>query len=235
MKRPLYIGITTSYADGRISMSDNYLLAFLAQGAVPVLLQRDASSERIAFYRDAFDGFLFAGGVDVNPAYYGEQVQFDSVEIDDSRDAFELALFRAVYPTKKPILGICRGIQLINVALGGSLYQHLDHHHQSKFEGNTLVCPQKVRVLPETPLAALWQSETAMVNTYHHQAIKRVAAPLCVNAVAEDGCIEAVSDTTHPYLLAVQWHPEIAQATCPEHAAIFRSFLSACEKKRAEM
>ena len=68
MKRPLYIGITTSYADGRISMSDNYLLAFLAQGAVPVLLQRDASSERIAFYRDAFDGFLFAGGVDVNPA-----------------------------------------------------------------------------------------------------------------------------------------------------------------------
>ena len=74
-----------------------------------------------------------------------------------------------------------------------------------------------------------------MVNTYHHQAIKRVAAPLCVNAVAEDGCIEAVSDTTHPYLLAVQWHPEIAQATCPEHAAIFRSFLSACEKKRAEM
>ncbi len=230
MHRPLYIGITTSYANGRINMSDNYLLAILEHGAVPVLLMRDSSPERIAFYRDAFDGFLFAGGVDIDPCYYGEEKKFDSVEIDSDRDRFEFALFQAIYETGKPILGICRGIQFINVALGGSLHQHIEGHNQSHFEGppSQTDCPQEIRIAPNTLLSSIMLSPTAQVNTYHHQTINRVAPSLIVNATASDGQIEAVADRAHPFLLAVQWHPEIARREHTEHDTIFRAFLNAC-------
>ena len=124
MNRPA-IAITPSYnSDGMIRMRPAYLEAVWDAGGLPVFVSYTSDPAKLDEYARQFDGFLFAGGVDVDPKYYGEQVMFDSVSISEERDSFELELAARVLPTSKPVLGICRGIQLINVAMGGSLYQH---------------------------------------------------------------------------------------------------------------
>ena len=178
-------------------------------------------------YASLFDGFLFSGGVDIDPARYGE-IALPCVEIDPLRDAFEAGLFAAAYPTGKPILGICRGVQVINVFLGGSLYQHVEGHAQS--------APGEVReqVIAVEEGSLLWQiceKKSLTVNSFHHQAVRAVAPALSVAARAADGGIEALWAPAHPFLLGVQFHPEIyAGLPDDDHAAaIFAAFLGACE------
>ena len=132
MNRPL-IGITCSKnAEGKIAMSQHYLNSVWEAGAVPVFLAYTTDPAKLAEYAEVFDGFLFGGGDDIDPARYGETVQFDNVEVDADRDAFELGLYEHVKRSGKPVLGICRGLQVLNVAEGGTLYQHIDGHRQDK-------------------------------------------------------------------------------------------------------
>jgi putative glutamine amidotransferase len=225
-KRPL-IGITTSRSSsGKINMSPKYFNAVYDCGGIGVFLARTTDPERLRSYAEEFDGFIFSGGVDVDPAYYGESVAFDSVEIDKERDDFEIALFREVMATRKPILGICRGEQLCNVALGGSLYQHMEGHRQS--EGSS-VCRQPVRILSGTKLHAIIGKTDVYTNTFHHQAVKAVAPTLVASAYAEDGTVEAVEAIDYPFLLAVQWHPEMFYHENDEAKCIFEAFLAAAE------
>ncbi len=226
-RRPL-IGIAPSHNDDRPTVSMRYLDSIWRAGGVGVILSYTEDPEKLAEYAELFDGFLFSGGVDVNPTRYGEEKQFDSVEIDDWRDNFEAGLFAAVYPTRKPLLGICRGIQSINVFLGGTLHQHIDGHTQ------TVLPPaheQRITLVPDTLLARLSGGKDAIyVNSYHHQAVKDVAPALVVNALSDDGYIEAVHAPEHPFLLGVQFHPEIYNA-CEDddHSrAIFEAFVAAC-------
>ena len=225
MQRPL-IGITCSKtAEGKIAMSQNYLNSVWEAGAIGVFLAYTQDPEKLAEYARVFDGFLFGGGDDMDPARYGEVKKFDNVEIDADRDAFELALYEQVKPTGKPILGICRGLQLLNVAEGGTLYQHIDGHRQDTPGTNT---EQKTLVYQDSMLYHITESTEIYVNTFHHQNIKALAPTLTADAKSEDGYIEAVHMEGHPFYLAVQWHPEIFRTQSPAMQRLFAAFVNAC-------
>lgn len=225
MKRPL-IGITCSKTtEGKIAMSQNYLNSVWEAGAVPVFLAYTEDEDKLSEYAQVFDGFLFGGGDDMDPARYGEEKMFDSVEIDADRDAFELTLYRHVKATGKPILGICRGIQLLNVAEGGSLYQHIDGHRQDA-PGTTT--DQKTIVFEGSMLHELTQKSEILVNSFHHQNIKALAPTLTADAESEDGYIEAAHMEGHPFYLGVQWHPEIFRQQDPAMQRVFAAFVNAC-------
>lgn len=227
--RPL-IGVSPSYNGGRPTVSGLYLDAIWRAGGLGVMLPYTDDPARWEAYASLFDGFLFSGGVDIDPARYGERVIHKRVEIDPARDAFEAGLFAAAYPTGKPVLGICRGVQVINVFLGGSLYQHVEGHAQ--------VAPGEVREQAVTVEkgSLLWRicgKKFLMVNSFHHQTVKSPAPTLSVAARAADGGIEALWAPAHPFLLGVQFHPEIyAGLPDDDHAAaIFDAFLAACGRR----
>lgn len=228
-ERPV-IGLMPSRNGERIALSMNYHNSVWRAGGFPVMLAYTTDKERLAAYADFCDGFLFAGGVDLDPKLYGEEIRFDSVEVDAERDAFEQEAFSVFYPTRKPILGICRGIQAINVFLGGSLYQHIDGHHQSPIPD--VERHQPLHVLPGSLLEALCGKKEILVNTFHHQNVKALAPSLVADAVTDEGYIEALHAPDHPFLFAVQFHPEIynGQADDDHSGAIFRAFIEACRK-----
>ncbi len=231
LRRPV-IGISPSIGEGKIKMNTAYCNAIFAAGGVPVFLPYTADPERLERYAE-LDGFLFAGGVDVDPKYYGKTVSADNVETDAARDEFEFALFRRIYPTGKPIFGICRGMQLINVALGGTLYQDIPGHRQTEAGKHPT---QTVKIAGDGRLSRMFGAEAEVcVNTFHHQAVKDVADTLSVSARAEDGIVEAVETCERGrYLAAVQWHPELLAEEHAAHAALFETFISeaiAWEKK----
>ena len=166
----------------------------------------------------------------MDPARYGEQVMFDNVEIDADRDCFELALYKYVKPTGKPILGICRGIQLLNVAEGGTLYQHIDGHRQDK---PGTVTEQPVCVKQGSMLHTLIGAQNITVNSFHHQNVKDLAPTLMADAVSEDGYIEAAHMPDHKFFLAVQWHPEIYRQSSEEMRKVFSAFVNAARSERS--
>ena len=225
-KRPL-IGLVSSRDGEKMMMAQRYMDAVWYAGGLPVVLAYTTDPEKLAEYAQIFDGFLFSGGVDVNPVKYREEKQFDSVEIDTVRDEFEEALFRAIYPTGKPILGICRGIQSINVWMGGTLYQHLDGHRQNQPADQTT---HEILIKEGSMLHALCGKTSVMVNTFHHQAIKTPAPALTVDALSPDGYIEAVHEEGHRFLFAMQSHPEFyySKAGDDHSLAIFKAFVAAC-------
>ncbi len=226
-RRPL-IGVAPSHNGECPTVSQRYLNAVWRAGGLAVILPYTVDQDRISEYAVLFDGFLFSGGVDVNPALYGEEQQFDSVEIDSERDNFEKVLFETVYSAQKPILGICRGIQSINVWMGGTLYQHIENHRQS--EGGE--CRgQAISVMEDSFLHRLCGKNELYVNSFHHQAVKQVAPGLTINAISPDGYIEALHAPDYPFLFCVQFHPEIYNA-CEDddHSKrIFEAFVGACK------
>lgn len=225
--RPV-IGVLGSHDGGELRTPVRYLNALWQGGALGAVLPYTTDAERIEEYVNSCDGFFFSGGVDVDPVRYGETKRFDSVEIDDARDAFEFAMFPAVYRSGKPVLGICRGIQSINVALGGTLYQHIEGHRQT-VPGTER--PQLIRLTEGTPLYEICGKRGEIyVNSFHHQNVKDLAPGLVADGVSEDGYIEAFHDPRRRFLLAVQFHPEI-YCSCgdDDHAGrIFRAFAEAC-------
>ena len=171
---------------------------------------------------------LLPGGGDVEPWRYGAENTASSIE--PGRDEAELALIDAFVRSGKPILGICRGIQLLNVAFGGSLIQHMEGHRQSE-KGN--LCVQKVRVDRDSRLFSVVRNETIRTNTFHHQAVKTVAPALRAVAWAEDGTVEAIESETHPFLIGVQWHPELFFAEESHARALFSAFVRAAKGAEA--
>lgn len=221
MKRPrigLSISQLTDPALGRPyeGTARYYARAIWQAGGTPLLLPLipEAAGEVAA----TLDGLLLTGGVDMAPRYYGEEPEEQLGAVDDLRDEAEEALYRAVRARGLPVLGICRGLQVINVLEGGSLRQHLDGHNQGQpydalthavtFEGNGLLAghhPGELRV-----------------NSHHHQAVKAVAPGLKVAARSQDGLVEALEGDG---VLAVQWHPELTFESAPETKGAFSAFL----------
>ena len=230
--RPL-IGITSSMSDSFIRMKRTYFDAVLAAGGIPVFMPHSGGAEDAAKFADLFDGFLFAGGDDVDPKHYGEEIAFDNVETTPIRDDFELALAEILKKDNRPILGICRGEQILNVAFGGSLYQHIDGHRQEEPGAQNL---RAANVQSGTLLSTLAESETIYTNSFHHQAVKSVAPGFIVSARAEDGTVEAIEPanalTSERFLLAVQWHPEMFFKTDKTAKNIFEAFIEAAKKEQ---
>ena len=164
---------------------------------------------------DGCDALLLPGGGDVHPRFYGQELG-GATEIDEARDEYELALFHRFYDAGRPVLGICRGAQLVNVALGGTLRQHINGH--SQVDGADRIHA----VCADDAMLRRLYSGRFVANSAHHQAIDRPGEGLCVIARAEDGTIEAVRHETQP-VLAVQWHPERLGGS---GLALFRAFLN---------
>jgi putative glutamine amidotransferase len=212
---PPLIGITTRSARGR-EESDSPLAAYVRAvsraGGAPVLIPCDQEEPSLRAVFDRIDALVLPGGGDVDPAQYGERPEADLREVDPVRDRTETLLVRWAVEHHKPLLGICRGLQVLNVALGGSLVQELGSAYPEGLPHDQRDAPDSpghwVHVLPKTRLAGLLGSGPLHTNSHHHQAVRRLAPDVVASARAADGVVEAVEIASHPYALAVQWHPE---------------------------
>ena len=242
--RPL-IGISCSMGQAIYSMhqdnvpqmqhrlGDSYVKAVTQAGGVPVLLPNNLDISTVEEIAEGLDGILFSGGGDVDPVIFGERATDKLGAVTPRRDEFELALARYVIEkTDKPVLGICRGIQVLNVAMGGTL--HIDLPSDGKLCHSLTMYPRNVRsheitVQPGTRLEQV-MGLAGKVNSFHHQAIRDLAEGLQVTAVsADDSVIEAVEAPGDRYILGVQWHPE-ELVEFPEARELFRSFVDAAAK-----
>ena len=217
-------------------MNQRYYHAITSVGAVPwmvPLLHDDLATLREIY--DRLDGVLLAGGVDMDPATYGEERTELCGSIDPARDAVELQLARWANADRKPLFGICRGLQVINVALGGSLYQDVTAQHTGAIKHDyfpTSGFPREhlaheVTLAEGSRLHRVFERDRILVNSMHHQGIRRLGTGLQVTATADDGLIEAVEMTDGHYLVAVQWHPEVFEATDPHVFNLLRDFIKA--------
>ena len=218
MKRPV-IGITGNYADQTCTLAEGYYQSVLKAGGIPVIIppryveEGDDCSD-LTGVLDNIDGIVFSGGGDPNPLLFGEEPVVQLHSITPERDLQELKLVRMAYDRQIPMLGICKGIQMINAALGGTLYQ--DIHSQK--EGGVWVKHSQdedrrfpshtVKVENGTLLNKLFGRDTLQVNSFHHQACKDIAPCLRLSAISPDGIIEAIESNEYKSILGVQWHPE---------------------------
>ena len=195
------------------------------------MLPLTSDKETLRKFVNYFDGFLFTGGHDVSPSFYREEVSDNCGECCPMRDEMETILLPMVLEQGKPVLGICRGLQLINVALGGSLYQDLPTQHPSS------VCHRQpapydqpihlVELIPNTPLQKCLGKDELPVNSCHHQGIRELASGLQPMAYAKDGLVEAVWKPGSRFVWAVQWHPEFSHKVDENSRKIFRAFVKA--------
>jgi putative glutamine amidotransferase len=233
MKKPL-IGVIPLYDEERTSywMLPGYMKGIEEAGGIPVMLPLTTDSEVISKLAETFDGFLFTGGQDVDPALYGEEKKALCGAACAERDKLETELFRQVVELDKPAFGICRGIQMMNVALGGTLYQdipsemttELQHSQKPPYD----VPVHSVIIEPGTLLHHIVQADTLRVNSYHHQGIKRLSDQLIPVAQAEDGLIEGVVLPGRRFILGVQWHPEYMYESDTYSLRLFQAFVQAC-------
>jgi putative glutamine amidotransferase len=231
------IGITTFRSLSRnnfptIGVNEAYVQAVWQAGGTPVLIPLGLPEERLGEMLTHLDGILFTGGGDVHPERYGEQPHPLVNSVDEDRDRVEITLFHAAYERKIPFLGICRGLQVINVALGGSLYEDLltQHPNSLKHDRFPAEAPDylahPVEVERGTRLANILGANRVDVNSMHHQSIRHLAAGLRAIAHAPDGVIEAIQVEDYPFGVAVQWHPEWLQAHLAMRA-LFSEFVRA--------
>lgn len=228
--RPV-IGITCYVEPAKFTVWEDMTVALLPYmyveqvvraGGQPVVLPPAGDPAPVV---SRLDGLIVAGGGDIDPARYGTTPQEKTSYIRKFRDEAEFALLGAALDAGLPFLGVCRGMQVLNVALGGTLHQHLPdvvgHEGHSPAPGR--FGPLPVIPVPGTRLAKTLGTDPVTVPHYHHQAVDRLAAGLTVSATAEDGTIEAVEMDSGPFTMAVQWHPEAA-----EDCALFEALVAAC-------
>lgn len=212
-----------------------YFDGLIKAGAIPYLLPLTDDPEDLELFCHQFDGFLFTGGQDVEPSLYGEEKLPQCGYQAPRRDAQELWMLRRLLELDKPVLGICRGVQMMDVALGGTMYQDLpsqfgtqvDH---SQIEKLPFTQPSHwVEVVPGTKVAQATGGGRIMVNSMHHQAVKDVADCFTVSALADDGLVEALEHKTARYMVGVQWHPEFLWPEYDHAMGIFRQLVRAAE------
>lgn len=194
-------------------MNDTYAKAIIQAGGIPVILPNNEDISCVEEIAARLDGFLLSGGDDLDPVLFGQRATDRLGAVIPRRDRFEIALARHVIEkTDKPLLGICRGLQVMNVALGGSL--HIDLQDAGKLCHSLTMyprwmCSHDVQITANTRLAEIMEGETAHVNSFHHQAIDALAEGLMVSAVSvPDDVIEAVELPGEQFVVGIQWHPE---------------------------
>jgi putative glutamine amidotransferase len=212
---------------------DDYSRAVVHAGGAPLIVPAAHQARTLADVLERLDGLLLSGGPDIHPRFYREQPLPGLGEVDEPLDRMELEAARRAYQLGLPILGICRGIQTLNVALRGTLYQDIaaqvpdsiEHRQTAAKDVNT----HAVTIEVASRLHAVLGRSRIWVNGKHHQAVKKTGRGLHVSARASDGVIEALEDPTKPFVVGVQWHPEGTWRTDPLSRKLFRAFVRAAD------
>ncbi|NLK44873.1 MAG: gamma-glutamyl-gamma-aminobutyrate hydrolase family protein [Tissierellia bacterium] len=233
------IGITSfdEQVQGYHSINNNYVNAVFAAGGIPISIPTIKNEEDYEAYINIIDGLIFSGGIDISPLRYGENPLKEIKRISTIRDEYELGLFDKAYKKKLPILGICRGLQLMNVYLGGSLFQDVNN----QLAGSLGHCPEYITIEEDyhpinlrkgTRFHDLFNKDKINVNSYHHQGINRLGENLQVAALADDGLVEAVEAADDRFMIGVQFHPEALLKRRPEFLKIFEGLVMAAKDNR---
>ncbi|MCB0181209.1 MAG: gamma-glutamyl-gamma-aminobutyrate hydrolase family protein [Anaerolineae bacterium] len=233
MKQPPIIGITTYARDkrGNFKLGTEYVDAVRRAGGIPILIPpgEDHQVELLDFV----DGFILSGGGEVNPALYHGRNHETIAWVDYERDFSEIALVRRMLNQNLPMLCICRGLQVINVALGGTLIEHLPDEVGDRIPHR--LPPRDptehlISIEPESKLAQIMGQTETTVASWHHQAVRQLAPGLKVVAQAPDGVIEAIEMPAHPWLIGVQWHPELTAVADPGQQRLFDALVNASSR-----
>ena len=232
MSKPI-IGITPnfSFKERTYSIAETYVESIKKAGGIPLLIPH--APEDAVQLAPRLDGLLISGGPDLEPAYFGETPSPKVGSICPERDESEMALLKAFVAVGKPILGICRGVQALNVGLGGTLYQDLGSDYEGKVIKHNQDAPRwyfghKATLVAGSKLAGILGETEIGVNSFHHQAVKDIAPGFVAVAHAPDGVIEAIEKPDHPFCLGVQWHPEGMFALTTYYDKLFAAFVAAC-------
>ncbi|MCQ2559330.1 MAG: gamma-glutamyl-gamma-aminobutyrate hydrolase family protein [Clostridia bacterium] len=226
--KPL-IGISCGTEKDKIFLHRDYLRVVAQLGALPLALD----SKLFCPKKDlpGFAGIILSGGDDIDPWLFGEEPLIGSQSFDPLRDRSELELVCTCREMQIPLLGICRGMQLINIALGGDIYQDLPKSREPQIlhwqKAERTIPTHSVWIRSQSKLAKIWEQKKLRVNSFHHQAVRKCAADLQITAWAADNLAEALENQNGSWVLGVQWHPE-ALAECQP---IFAAFLQACQQK----
>ena len=210
------------------AIRDDYINSIINSNGLPLMLP---SKPNLAdHYFNLIDGVVITGGdFDIDPKLYGEKKSKNVGRVDKPRTDFELKIARLALKKNKPILGICGGQQLLNVALNGSLIQHITKtniKHEQVQPRNKVT--HKVQVNLKSKLYKIVKKKEFRVNSAHHQAIKKIGKNLNINAIAEDGIIEGIESKNHKFFIGIQWHPEFLITNSDKR--IFKAFIKACQK-----
>ncbi|MBL7163614.1 MAG: gamma-glutamyl-gamma-aminobutyrate hydrolase family protein [Anaerolineales bacterium] len=239
---PPLIGITTkrqtsTYGFPEIVVGESYVQAVLQAGGLPLLIPLGLPEDQIQEMVSSLDGLVFSGGGDIEPKKYGAALTPKVKTVAPDRDRVEIQLVREAIDKGTPFLGICRGLQVINVALGGTLYRDILEEHPKAIEHTYYPnwpwdhLAHAVKIQADSLLAEILGSTEVQTNSLHHQAIKQIASDLVPLAYAPDGIIEGVVLPEHPFGLGVQWHPEWLQAH-ESMRALFRKFVDEAKGAR---
>ena len=241
MSKPI-IGITAGHSKNRFGLPQIHLLrtyvdATIMAGGIPVVIPAELSAIDWQALYEKLDGILLSGGADVDPKQFGGEEHSTVHGIDAERDALEIAVTKQVVDDEKPFLAICRGFQVLNVALGGTLYTHICDQidnalqHDSNRELSRDYLAHEVQVDEDTRLAEILGEPIVKVNSWHHQGVKDIPPMLKVTAHAPDGLVEGMEIPAHPYAIAVQWHPEWMPGD-PAMRNLFKTFIDASIQNR---
>jgi len=220
------IGITPYFTDDqKYSLNSPYVASLLACGVTPIILPYDPES--IPAYLKMISGLLLSGGGDIDAPYFNQERHEKAGAPTIARDEFELALCREAVKMDMPVLGICRGEQVLNVALGGDILQHIEAGGHQVSERRTEYI-HSIKLTADSKLRAIVGHDEIQVNSIHHQAVgSKLGEGVSVSAVSPDGIIEAIEVASKKFVIGLQWHPEELATKDPNHMAIFRAFTDA--------
>ncbi|MFS0787354.1 gamma-glutamyl-gamma-aminobutyrate hydrolase family protein [Shouchella sp. 1P09AA] len=230
------IGITSSIVDiGRLSTALDNIASINGKQVLPFVLPNIEPTKAWSYMKN-LDGLLMTGGGDINPMLFNEEPHPQLGSITPERDLFEMALAKAALAEEKPVLAICRGMQILNLAAGGDMYQDLPSQFQGELIQHHQRAPREygshqIQMNDSSTLTSIVGTQTMVVNSFHHQAVRHVPSPFAVVGWTNDGVVEAIEHETHPFQVGVQWHPENMKDDYSKK--LFQGFLHACESCRS--
>lgn len=219
----------------RSYVNEDYVLSVVKNGGIPLILPVTDNKEVINGYFDTIDGLILSGGHDVNPLEYNEEPRGKLGDIFPLRDQFDFELIKKAKSKNIPILGICRGFQIMNVFHKGSLWQDLSYAGDNLLkhsQGHTpSLVTHTVSIKANTKLSQIFKCDSMLVNSFHHQVVKDVAPHFVVSAQASDGVVEAIEHENYRFVVGVQWHPEMLHKSVAKMNLLFKALIEESLKK----